>query len=383
MLTRFRIKILTLSSQIRIGDWRNSFLPLIAGWCYCWIMYFDIPISWLLTGVFFLFLTTAAGFAATGYCINEFFDIKQDALSGKPNRLAEMTGTQIALLFSVLLSVTLLPWLLLPADRVTFWLLSSELVLFLLYSLPFPRLKAIWFLSVIIDTLYAYVIPFFISYHTFALYRHQYVVYGPVIWFATAIGLLGCRNMLQHQYQDMAHDSRFGMITLPQKTGRKNLSLLMGIMIVLEGLFILLFFLSHFHQSWLLLFAPVYVSYMVLLYIYVFRTFPDGENIIRFSNNNFYQVYMPLLCLLLLVLRDFRWSVILAVHVVLLVPYHIYKFYFYRIRHMVRWAKLWLIRITSFCVNYLIYYVFIVFGVDLKKENISAFDYLKKKCRQL
>ena len=99
--------------------------------------------------------------------------------------------------------------------------------------------------------------------------------------------------------------------------------------------------------------------------------------------NNVYEKWIPVANLLILSCADARFALVLFLHVLLFN----HEFYYETIKRTypvlrdtwVSGIRLPLRQLLSVIINYPIYYLFLIFGVDLKKENTSALDYLKKR----
>src|SRR6218665_977521 len=167
------MRLNSLARATRLADWQYSFIPQIFGNIYLWLFLFKIRPNVSSIILLICSLLTSLGFAALGYFMNEYFDIEDDTKSGKQNQLAVISKQQKAVLFLSICCVTVLPWLFLPYDSVSLGLINTQCFLFVLYSIPPFRLKKQWFLSVVIDSLYAYVVPFLLSIHTYRLSLHQ------------------------------------------------------------------------------------------------------------------------------------------------------------------------------------------------------------------
>lgn len=370
--------------MLRIKDWLFSFLPLMAAWCYLSIIFHQIGFSVAALRVLFLFLISTTGFAALGYAINEYFDKHTDQLAGKTNRLASLTPRHTVFLFFCTGTLAGLPWLGLPLDRFTLVLLTLEVVLFLSYAMPPLRLKNLWYISGWVDTAYAYGLPWIICMHTFGLFQPSIESNQAALWLGAVWLIVGYRNILHHQYIDRSFDERVGILTMPRKLGqRRTRRVFYGLLVLEVMLFVLLCGeLGQIIGPFFYLMAASYIAYTAFHVLHA-RAISVGNQqwIFHFSLNPFYQIYMPLICLLFLSYRDIRWSAVLLGHMAVLVPWYVYEYYFIRVRHIARWMMLWAWRITSYAVNYLIYYLFLlIFGVDLKKEQLSALDYLRKRC---
>ncbi|MFN8321363.1 MAG: UbiA family prenyltransferase [Chitinophagales bacterium] len=374
----------------RAKDWRLSLVPFVIGCIYLWIGWFDIQLSGQSLLLFTLSFVTTMGFAALGYFINEFFDIATDAKAGKSNTLSQLPGLYQASLFVFCMALALLPWLFLPFDKLSLLLIGIEISLFLLYSLPFPRFKNIPLLSSVIDSGYAYLVPQVLTFYTYSLFGGKY---EPQIIFllAPAVFVIGLRNITIHHVNDVFKDQRSKIITLPQSLGVKNTSyVLIGLMTA--EIFLIMFWsvIMAAHQAIFWLWLVVYISAI----IYRLRVLLTTSNLqyftiepIRHLTDPIYQYVFPAFTLGYILMVDYRWSVLVPFHVFFLLPmpflikardffssatvslYYVFK----------RTIRQYIIVPVGAAVNYGIYYLFLLFGVDLRKENISAMSYLKRK----
>lgn len=370
----------------RPGDWMQSFVPFVMGCVYLWLWWFNFRFTEETLRVIFLSLLTTVGFAALGYFINEYFDKESDARSGKVNKLAWLPAWAHGLIFSGILLCTFLPWKWLPADRLSYTLIFLQVILFLLYSMPFPRLKETVYAALVVDSLYAYTVPLLLSFHTFSLLagKEQYPV-----WFwllLAAVSFIGLRNIITHQIRDVYKDAVAGYTTLPMVAGVEGTIAWQQVVFAYEVFLmaLTLLVLGAGYAMWLL---------VLLLYgWYAWRVFTRNGKTATPAHmfqemNKAYNLVMPLVVLFFLGIRwPYAWMV-LVIHAGMLVPVHvwhgtcsvvvpllvklrvaIHQFMVTDMRHAL-----------SMCINYPVYGLFLIMGVDLKKEGISAFDYLRKK----
>jgi len=368
-----------ISQLTRSKDWRLSFVPFIIGCTYLWIFIMDIQfdadslIMWLLS------IVTSIGFASLGYFINEFFDKKTDALAGKLNKLAFIHPLLQFGLFVILLLVTILPWFFLPSDALSFWLIGIEIMLFLVYSLPFPRLKNNPFVSGIIDASYAYVVPLVLSAHTYALFSGADLGVG-IYFFSIGVFIVGGRNITIHHVNDIFKDKRSGIVTLPQRIGPTATNKMIRAMLVLETLFLLLSFIVvslNFPLFWI--WVSIYVFCLVYKIVAEHIDF-ESEHFCIEKGRHFpdfiYQIVFPVSILFLTLSSDFLWICVLPLHGVLLVSWELYKKPWHRF--------IWFIQNplrggVSACINYPIYFMFLLVGINLKAKNMSARQYIQSK----
>ena len=389
---KIKDSIQKISFITRSSDWRLSFFPFIIGCVYLWLSVFKIGFNLQTLILFFISLVTTVGFASLGYFINEYFDKESDRASGKINKLSLLTTPKQLLLFILLSAITFVPWFWLPTNKISWLLISCEIALFLLYSLPFPRFKTNYVVSGFIDSLYAYVIPLLLAYYTYKIYSG-----GSLEPFIYALGFatffIGFRNITIHHVNDIFKDRLSGNNTLPQKIGVKKTSILITVLLFYEAIFFVLFSYLSICNNWLFVFWILF--YLMFIFIKLYQlNFNIRINYvavepIRHLTDKAYQIAFPFFNLIILIIWDWGWLILLPIHILILTPVSVLK----PILFFVKWlqVKLRLIffvyikntlrKCLSMSINYPIYYLFLIAGVNLKKENMSAIEYFKKKTK--
>lgn len=350
-------------------DWAYSFIPLILGFIFQFAWIFKIKLDTQFFIAIVAFLTTTIGFTSVGYLTNEYFDRESDLLSGKKNYLADLSITKVSFLFILAIITTLAPWLILRLSYISIVLVSVELSLFLIYSLPQTRFKNVTYLSNIIDTLYAYLIPVALTYRTFFFYAPINVEFDILYLYLILFFFVGFRNILIHHIVDATHDNIGQIKTLALKWGVEKAKSRIKIILILEfiaGLVLLKFIISSYYI----------LIFLIAIYAWAFfKTYQDKkekpyQN--KFVIDQFYQIYLPVVILFLLASQQSAWYPILFIFYFLFARELNSKIYYY-----LKSVK----NKLSIIVNYGIYYIFLIFGVDLKKENSSAWQYIKKKLK--
>lgn len=335
-----------------------------------------------------LSLLTTIGFASLGYFINEFFDKESDAKAGKLNKLAFLPFWTQGLILAAILLITFLPWVFLPKDHLSLLLIFTQISLFLLYSLPFPRLKENAYLSLVIDALYAYTLPLLLSFHTFSLLKGSH--YFPLwfILFSVSAGFIGLRNILTHQVKDVFKDAAAGQKSLPMLLGPIKTQLLLTLIFAYEVFSIALTLVVFSINFW-------FLSILLIAYLWfaldVFKRKGIKENTSNMFQeiNKAYNLVFPLLALLVLLIKWPIVLVILLIHSSFLVPFNVWKYLHSKVMPILIRIR---VRIHSFVVtdlrnaisamvNYPIYFLFRLAGIDLKKEGTSAMGYFRKRRR--
>ncbi len=376
-----------LARASRISDWRLSFIPHIFGNLYLWLILFEIQLSISSILLLLFSLLTSFGFAALGYFINEYFDIKHDYIAGKINRLSNISNTQKISLLFVILSSCLIPWLYLPYNKISIILIIGQITLFCAYAMPPLRLKLNTWLAPIIDSLYAYIIPLLLSYYTYYLFTANTASHltALILVYSILLFIVGLRNIVIHYINDIFKDKAAGLITLPRVLGVKKTNNLLWLFLIAESIISLVFIAlaSMQYKILLVLVAPyVYIVYRA----YSSRKSLSNHLIVnqktRHLPDAFYQFYAPLCILFALIVKHHNWAILVPMHFFLFIPrfkFHPIKSWFQRINF-----KLFFIgvkQLASWVVNYTIFFLFLIVGVNLRKEKTSAIKYLKKKLK--
>lgn len=375
---------------VRAKDWRLSFVPFIIGCVYCWLWWFQIPLSIASLRLFILSFVTTFGFAALGYFINEFFDKKTDAKAGKINRLNVLPSVYQLFLLIGCLAITFIPWYWLPTDRTTILFIVAEISFFFIYSLPFPRFKNVPLISGFIDSGYAYVLPLLLSFHTYSLFVksvHNEMIY----FFAATVFFIGFRNITIHHVNDIFKDMRSNTRTLPQRIGvTATNSLILVLMVEEIFLFLLWSIILSVRHPVFGIWIFVFIAVIVLRYRIVVPNFQfDFVSIepVRHLTDPIYQFVFPAFTLLLAISVDYKWGLLLPFHVALLLTKPIRqkailiiysKSVTAKYITMDAVRKLILIPV-GVIANYSIYFGFLLIGVNLKKKKLSAMDFIRQK----
>ncbi len=164
-----------------------------------------------------LALVALAACAAYVSVINDLADLKDDAASGKANRLAGKSRAFAA---------TLLACCVLPGVAVTIYLRGDPLLLsvylapwavFSLYSLPPVRLKSRGAWGLLADASGAHLFPTLLA---VALVSSRHAGPFDAVWFAAAASWslsYGARGILWHQITDLRNDEKIGLDTFARR----------------------------------------------------------------------------------------------------------------------------------------------------------------------
>lgn len=378
-----------LLNATRFNDWRYSFIPNIFGNIYLWLFLFTIPLNTDSVLLLVCSLITSVGFAALGYFINEFFDKKDDYLAGKLNKLALISPNKQIILLLVILSFTFSPWFFLPKSGLSFLLMAIQILLFIVYSSPPFRLKKDWLAATIIDSLYAYVVPFALSSYTYHLFSLQTprssLLYVILVVYAVTLFLVGMRNITIHNINDVFNDKRLGILTLPRRLGVVATNNYLITSIYLE--FLLSAILCCLLSSYNLLFLVGVGMVALQLYTFTQKQYVLKNGILvnkptRHAPDKLFQLLFPLLFLVNLLFYNPLWLILLLFHLTIFIPINTYKpikSWAVRVKIGLHKLRIQLKHLLSLVINYSIYFVFLLFGVNLIKEKKSAWHYIKTK----
>lgn len=357
--------------------WYHIVLPLTI-WLYLPLL-FQEPTTYSHIQQTYLVLASVIFTAACGYMLNDLFDRRADRQAGKFNLFNQWPGA-MPVLYMAVLAATVGIWYLIAPSQTVLILLGVEALLLLTYSLPGIKLKGTW-AGAITDSLYSRVVPAVVL---SLLLLPSDTLPGLFFWISMLVWLMlsGLRNILLHQVDDRKNDCKSASKNLIHRLGPLSLinflwrfvfplellamlvwsvsvySVLPGIPFVLAGAFL---WLGWFYWIWE---KPPRISQRWLKL--------RGAYFL----NEFYEAWLPLIVLFYLAAQTpLAWALV-GLHLVMfyaLYPKYLQAFWGYRI---VAWHY---VHITlSRAVNFPIYYFFRIFGVDLKKEGLSAMGYIKK-----
>ena len=375
----------------RIKDWWGSKAALLMGMVYLFTLWFSIPFNkfiWLAL----LSITTISGFASLGYLFNDLFDIKKDALTSKRNFIAGKSFLPVLFYFFVAFAFLIFPWKFLPFNFISVLLIAAELLLFLIYAAPPFRLKEKGFAGILTDALYAHALPVALAAYTFALAADKNISTIPFLLLFLWQMLSGIRNILTHQFEDRQQDAASKTKTFVASFTAAQFYGVVKYCIAFELIACICFFISLSISNQAMAVCVGVIFALTASAIYLFGT--GGvqkmlESKWKYFPNNIFEKWIPATILLLLSFTDIRFFALLLLHIAafnhkvyLELLHHVLLPSRGGLRDSLVQIRIGIRRFFSFIINRLIYYSFLLFGVDLKKEDSSALNYLKKQRKQ-
>ncbi|CAL2102824.1 conserved membrane protein of unknown function [Tenacibaculum sp. 190130A14a] len=213
----------------RVYDWWEYKIPQILIPIYLVILNSDVttPIS------FKIFIQIILGLvlgAITVSIIGEYFDLKQDTSAGKKNGFKNLNKTKTYGILTTTLTINILFCLFLNTASLFFYILS--ILTFVLYYIPFIRLKEQGFLGVIADSLGSHVFPclfvFFLLIPVDFFLQLEYILF--IFW----VFMFGVRGILNHQYADLKNDIKSNTNTFVKTSSKRGKQILQKVLLPIE-----------------------------------------------------------------------------------------------------------------------------------------------------
>jgi 1,4-dihydroxy-2-naphthoate octaprenyltransferase len=255
------MKLASLPSLLRANQWFYYKIPPVLGISYAHILLKDqrSPVENI---VFCLSLVVSlTSCAAFGYLLNDSFDIMQDQLAGKKNKIVSVPVRTRLLLVLLTILLGFLPFFakIMPA-KAAFVLLVDYLVA-TIYSAPPFRLKENAFLSVLADGTAAHFLPVLFAFALFSAFDSS--IFPAALLWAFFTGL---RAIIVHQLCDEENDVRAGVVTFVRHVGSTQAQWLIRAVLFPLEVISFCWLLALLIQSYpvLILLALLYVTQVLL-----------------------------------------------------------------------------------------------------------------------
>ncbi|ANE53060.1 UbiA family prenyltransferase [Flavisolibacter tropicus] len=356
--------------RLRFNEWWSYKTPFILSISYaaCIIQHTSISFTTIT-----LFLCSYIGLATYGYLLNDWFDIAADKLAGKHNRLENVSILQFILLSLLSLALSALPYLFLHLSHTVLYLFMLEAILLNLYCIPPVRLKERGWLAVITDTLYGFILPFWIG--TLFFLEGQpslLVITSCVAWLA----VVGIRNILTHQLHDHNSDIKACISTVVTLKGKRRIKrLIEQFLSPIEVLFLIVA-CSALGKPFLFL-LPLFIVHALLSYFRElvmirergYQLPADYQFISNIILNEFYQCWIPYFLLTYLCFTDLHFLWAIGIHSFLfpsqlkILVHHLQRNYYYLKKGLIRLLRRYLKN------NHSIASIFIQVAIQKRKDK--------------
>jgi 1,4-dihydroxy-2-naphthoate octaprenyltransferase len=260
--------------------------------------------------------------AAFGYLLNDFYDREADILSGKNNILSTYNFAAAFSIVLLSLAIGLVSWFFFNAGTPANILMILQLAALFAYSAPPLRLKTKGIFGVLTDSFYAHINPVLIVLFSFGFFNHltsEKLVFGLIL--VPVLLLKGIRNILLHQVEDRKNDAKSGNKTFVSENGGLYTVHLLNKLLPCElaVTLLLIIFISYKYPPFL-----VFALLFTLITYFVFSGWklpyqPARQRMFKFLYfmNDFFEGWMPLAFLVMLVVKNTAYLPLMVVHQIL------------------------------------------------------------------
>jgi UbiA prenyltransferase family protein len=307
---------------IRRSNWWDSKIPPLLALAYLQILVLSVPVERALVALAAL-LVSAISLAAAAHVLTDSFDLEQDRRAGKSNALGVLKPWQRIALYSLLAVCGLAPWAFIHLDLLASLWLALIYLIPILYAAPPIRLKERGLWGAVADASMAHAAP---TFFVLALFAGLAPIGAPnTIGLMIAAGLwsfcYGLRGILLHQILDRPSDALIGVKTFVVQVGiaRAQAYILKFIFPVeMIGLGSLLLFVLPLAPLFFLG-GLLFVGYDIVKQAYLWRQRFDPaptEPGIYIPPHDVYEIWLPILSVMLLAARDVVYAPLLVAQVI-------------------------------------------------------------------
>lgn len=258
--------------------------------------------------------------------MNDATDVAADKLAGKKNMAASLSITaRIVIAILLLLGGSLFFSMAAPQPMILLWLVAQVLAL-VIYSVPPFRLKNNPVIGPLLDAHYGHILPVFMALFVFFLpleISQHYPLFLPLLY--ALLLLKGLRNILLHQLHDRKDDRQAGIHTFPVKFGPVLcLNFINRFILPLEAGLLVVLPLYFWPPSQIILYG--FIGFIIFYFLnfsgWKFLILPKRQLKFKFLFvlNDFYEYWLPYLCIWLTNLPTYQKCILTLVHT--LVFYH-------------------------------------------------------------
>lgn len=321
--------ITAMQAPLKASGWWNYKIPPMLAVAYYAIASASNPPGFgAMKWYFLLYIVSTVGIAGFGHVLLDVFDVEEDRVLGKQNLWAPLSPASRVLLIGALLMASWLPWLVLPAGPLIVGILSLQFLMFFLYAVPPVRLKERGFPGIVADAMYAHMLPALWTLIPFSVLAGS----TSTLWFYVLLAAwslaVGMRHLLQHQVLQVESDHVAGARTFAVRYGReRTLALMVRRVMPAEVVAFTLLLLSMAGQlPGILLGFGLYLLWQGFRFRRIWMSrfniagrMYDADRATVAGTlimSRFYERWLPVMMLIVLVSRDRSWIVLLGLHVI-------------------------------------------------------------------
>jgi hypothetical protein len=308
-------KIVSFVKLSRAHLWFYQKLPPVLAVAYAQILLTNIQPPDAYAGCVAI-LIALTGCALFGYFLNDWFDIAQDRLAGKPNRMESVSPKYRWIFPLTALLLGFFPFWFQQFPAEALFVVTIDYVFSFLYSTPAFRWKERPVPAIVLDAAAAHFLPVIL---VFAMFPDAFTLFSV----AACVWALfnGLRQIVLHQLWDYQNDTRAGVVTFVRRIGfARAQSVLSRLIFPVELIAFLVLAFAIFQTN--RIFAVPVVLYAVILTIKsrIWKRSIQAAPAVSTNHippNDFYETWFPVSLAALLVLQDFRFLLLLVGHMLI------------------------------------------------------------------
>jgi hypothetical protein len=348
-----------LTALLRLRSFLGYNLFLFTNFFILFCLIYEIDLNENISILVKTFTSYATvGFA--GFILNDIFDINKDVLAKKPN-MAIYLGKSMSYFFVVF--GFLAGYILLHSIiNIASLFLLLQFMLLLSYSVPAIRFKEQDKLGLVVDAMYAHVVPSTII--LFVVMKYADVnayVFASFLMFSFLIGI---KHIINHQIEDYDNDLLSNTKTYTTQYGLEVANRTHNFFFYFSSIVFLLFIL--------ILLIAYYSNFLLVISSLCFVAIVISVIAMKISGDNTKQTELPtsvylvissIVLIVILITKKQYYAIPFLINPnLILFAYH--KVY----NKLILGTYYTILMILSLTVNYSLYYVFLLFGRNLKQK---------------
>lgn len=329
----------------RLRSFSRYNILLYAHFCLVICALFKLSLPFLTIVILFsAYLLIGVG----GYLINDWYDQSSDEKAGKLNITTTLSANQFYLLLLLFWGFGL--FFIFQISLVASYVLILQFLLLIAYSHPTIRLKEKGIVGLLVDSLYGHVVPVLMLLVVLSDFGQLPLFFQ--FCFLILNLFIGIRDILIHQLEDKQNDLKAGVKTFATEQGEKAQKLIKQVVLVTN--YLLLFLVYYVLYIQFNVYSLIFTSLLTAIFIQQYKKHKQLERVCVFLSTWLligYFVKSEQFVFLLLIFHPY--FIELTSRLIKIIYFDFFKLY----------------------VNVGLYYLFLVFGRDLKKKPL----YEKKK----
>lgn len=324
----------------RLRSFSRYNLLLYAHFCLITSALFKLPVPfYTILMLFGAYLLIGVG----GYLLNDWYDQTSDKKAGKLNITASLSANHFYLLVLLFWGFGL--FFIFQISFVASYILILQFLLLIAYSQPKIRLKEKGVVGLLVDALYGHVVPVLMLLVVLSDFGHIPLFFQ--LSFIVLNLFIGFRDILIHQLEDKQNDLKAGVTTFATEQGDKARELIKQVVLVTN--YLVLFLVYYVLYIQFNVYSLIFTSLLTAIFIQQYKKRKQLERV---------SVFLSTWLLIGYFVKNEQFVFLLLV------------FHPYFIELTKRYLKTIYFDFFKLYVNVGLYYLFLVFGRDLKKKPL-------------